>query len=228
MSSSRPDVLRPRPPLARPATSPRRALLGVLHATLTAAAAADVVSLYAGFRAHSAVEGDGGFAFISEDRWAALTTMFARVEQLQLMTVLACAAVFIMWFHRIRLRAGMLAPTGFRWGPGWAIGGWFVPLACLWMPYRIANEAWTVGLRGAKGPFWPLNLWWASFAGSLLLGRYASVSYRRAEELGPFLDAVTAGMVADALSVVAAGAAMFFAARLTLMLDNDGTPAALR
>ncbi|KJY20539.1 hypothetical protein VR43_15170 [Streptomyces sp. NRRL S-104] len=199
-------------------------MLGVLHAVLTAAAAGDAVSLYAGFRAHSAVEGDDEFAYISEDRWAALDTMFARVEQVQLLIVLACAAVFITWFHRVRQRAGTLAPTGFRRGPGWAIGGWFVPVACLWLPYRIANEAWTVGLRGAKGPFWPLNLWWASFAGSILLGRYASVGYRRAEDLGPFLDAVTVGMVADALSIVAAGAAMFFAARLTRMLDDEGTP----
>ncbi|WP_051806684.1 DUF4328 domain-containing protein [Streptomyces sp. NRRL F-2664] len=199
----------------------------MLHAALTAAAAADAASLYAGFRAHFAVEGDGALAFVAEDRWTALNTMFARVEQLQLLTVLACAAVFIMWFHRIRLRAGLLAPTGFRWGPGWAIGGWFVPLACLWMPYRIAREAWTVGLRGATSPFWPLNLWWASFAGSLLLGRYASVSHRRAEDLGPFLDAVTVGMMADALNIIAAVAAMFFAARLTLMPDHDGAPATL-
>ncbi|MFD6228691.1 DUF4328 domain-containing protein [Streptomyces sp. NPDC060232] len=200
----------------------------MLHAVLTAAAAGDALSLYAGFRAHLAVEGDGEFAYIPEERWAALNTMFARVEQFQVLTVLVCAAVFIMWFHRVRLRAGMLAPTAFRRGPGWAIGGWFIPVACLWLPYRIANEAWTVGLRGAKGPFWPLNLWWASFAGSLVLGRYASVSYRRAEDVGPFLDAVTVGMAADALSIVAAAAAVLFAARLTLMLDDEGDPAARR
>ncbi|MFJ9591211.1 DUF4328 domain-containing protein [Streptomyces virginiae] len=200
----------------------------MLHGTLTAAAAGDLLSLYSGFRALSAVEGDGDFAFIPEDRWATLDAMFARVEALRLLTVVVCAVVFIMWFHRIRLRAGMLAPTAFRQGPGWAIGGWFVPLVCLWLPYRIANEAWTVGLRGAKGPFWPLNLWWASFVGSLLLGRYANARAQRTEDLGPYLDAVTLGMVAAALSVVAAGAAMFFAARLTLMLDGDGNTAASR
>ncbi|APU44908.1 hypothetical protein BSL84_33365 [Streptomyces sp. TN58] len=203
-------------------------MLGVLHATLTAAAAGDVLSLYAGFRAHFAVEGDGEFAYVPEERWDALNSMFTRVEGYQMVTVLVCAVVFIMWFHRVRLRAGMLAPTAFRRGPGWAIGGWFIPVAFLWVPYRIANEAWTVGLRGAAGPFWPLNLWWAAFAGSIVLGRYASVSYRRAEGLGPFLDAVTVGMAADALSIVAAAAAMFFAARLTLMLDGDGTPAGSR
>ncbi|MFJ2594846.1 DUF4328 domain-containing protein [Streptomyces erythrochromogenes] len=211
--------------MAHPAPGPGRALLGVLHGVLTAAAAGDALSLYAGFRAHSAVEGDGEFAYISEERWQAVDTLFVRVDQLQMMTLLACAAVFITWFHRVRQRAGALAPTAFRRGPGWAIGGWFVPVACFWLPYRIASEAWTVGLRGAKGPFWPLNLWWASFAGSLLLGRYASVRYRRAEDIGPFLDAVTLGMVADALSIVAAGAAVFFAARLTRMLDAERDPA---
>ncbi|MFJ9766342.1 DUF4328 domain-containing protein [Streptomyces erythrochromogenes] len=220
------DALRPRPPLAHPAPGPGRALLGVLRGGLAAAAAVDAVSLYAGFRAHTAVEGDGGFAHISEERWQAVNTLLIRVDQLRMVALLACAAVFITWFHRVRKQAGALAPTAFRRGPGWAIGGWFVPVACFWLPYRIASEVWTVGLRGAKGPFWPLNLWWASFAGSLLLGRYASARHQRAVDLGAFLDAVTLGMVADALSIVAAGAAAFFAVRLTRMLDAEGRPAA--
>ncbi|MFD6969942.1 DUF4328 domain-containing protein [Streptomyces sp. NPDC059949] len=81
---------------------------------------------------------------------------------------------------------------------------------------------------GRQGAFWPVNLWWASFACSVMLGQYASLRYRRAEDLGAFVDAVTLGMVADALNIVAAGAAVYFAVRLTRMLapgDNPAQPA---
>ncbi|MFD9516109.1 DUF4328 domain-containing protein [Streptomyces sp. NPDC059979] len=228
MSSSRSGVLRPRPPLSAPASGPGRGLLAGVCALLSAAAAGDLFSLYAGVRAHSAVDGDGEFAFVSEDRWAALDMLFVRVNQVQVLAFVACAAVFITWFHQVRRRAGALEPAGFRSGPGWAVGAWFVPVACFWLPYRIAVQAWTAGLRGAKGAFWPVNLWWASFACSVMLGQYASLRYRRAEDLGAFVDAVTLGMVADALNIVAAGAAVYFAVRLTRMLapgDNPAQPA---
>ncbi len=35
-----------------------------------------------------------------------------------------------------------------RWSPGWAIGGWFVPVANLWIPYQVVQEAW----RSTAGP----------------------------------------------------------------------------
>ncbi|MGW6980944.1 DUF4328 domain-containing protein [Streptomyces sp. NPDC054932] len=214
--------------MSGPVPGPGRGLLVAVGVVLAAAAVADLFSLYAGFRAHSAVEGDGGFAYLSEDRWEALYLLFSRVDQVRMPILVVCAAVFITWFHRARRSAGGLAPAGFRQGPGWAIGAWFVPVACLWLPYRIAVEAWTAGLRGAEGRFWPVNLWWASFAGSFVLSRYADLRHRRAEDLGSFLDAVTLGMVADALSIVAAGAAVHFAVRLTHMLGDGKDPAAAR
>ena len=35
-----------------------------------------------------------------------------------------------------------------RWSSKWAIGGWFVPLANLWIPYQVVQEAW----RSTAGP----------------------------------------------------------------------------
>ncbi len=29
-----------------------------------------------------------------------------------------------------------------RWSPGWAIGGWFVPVASFWIPYQVVQDAW--------------------------------------------------------------------------------------
>lgn len=52
------------------------------------------------------------------------------------------AIVWIRWFHRAysNLDAGDR-----RYGTGWAIGGWFVPILSLWRPKQIANDLWTAG-----------------------------------------------------------------------------------
>ncbi|MGW6835514.1 DUF4328 domain-containing protein [Streptomyces sp. NPDC054949] len=223
MSSS--GVLRPRPPIPRRTPGTSRGLLAGLCVVLAAVAAGDLFSLYIGARLRADVETDGGFAFVSEDRLDQADHLFLVYDQIHVFGLAACAAVFITWFHRMRRNAGSLAPDRFGRGPGWAIGAWFVPVAGLWMPYRIAVDMWSAGARAtpAAGPagvsFWPVNLWWGSFTGSVLLGWYANTGYRRAEDLDPLLDAVNLGMAAAALNIVAAASAAHFAFRLTHVLN---------
>ncbi|MER5777481.1 DUF4328 domain-containing protein [Streptomyces sp. NPDC002039] len=192
---------------------------------LAAVAAGDLFSLYIGARLHADVETDGGFAFVSEDRLDRADHLFLVYDQIHVVGLAACAAVLITWFHRMRRNAGSLAPDQFGKGPGWAIGAWFVPVAFLWMPYRIAVDMWSAGTRAkpSAGPtgvsFWPVNLWWGSFTGSVLLGWCANLGYRRAEDLDSLLDAVNLGMAAAALNIVAAASAAYFAVRLTRLLN---------
>lgn len=229
MSSSHLGALRPRPALPGRVPGPSRALLVAVCVLLAAVAACDVFAVYAGFRTHSSVQRDGSFAFARQDQLDAADALFRMVDRFHAPALVACAAVFIAWFHRMRRAAGALAPDGFRLGPGWAIGAWFVPGACLWMPYRIAVETWAACLRGAgRGAagtgtsFWAVNLWWGTFAGSLLIRWYSGFRHERAEGLAEVLDAVTLGMAADALNIVAAGAAAYFAVRLTRMQVTAG------
>ncbi|MEU0401637.1 DUF4328 domain-containing protein [Streptomyces sp. NPDC006197] len=190
---------------------------------LVAVAACDLFAVYAGFRTHFSVQGDGGFLFARQDELDAADALFRRVDRFYAPALTACAAVFVTWFHRMRRAAGALAPDGFTRGTGWAIGAWFVPMAFLWMPYRIAVEMWAACLqrtgRGATAgaAFWPVNLWWGTFAGSLLLRWYSGFRHKRADGLAEVLDTVTLGMVGDALNVVAAGAAGYFVVQLTRM-----------
>ncbi|MCY0956760.1 DUF4328 domain-containing protein [Streptomyces sp. H27-H5] len=193
---------------------------------LAVVAAGDLFSLFVGARLHADVEGDGGFAFVSQDRLDQADRLFLVYDQIHVVGLAACAAAFITWFHRMRRNAGALAPDQFGKGPGWAIGAWFVPVAGFWMPYRIAVDMWSAGTRAtpSAGPagtsFWPVNLWWGSFAGSILLGWYANLSHQRAEELDALLTSVNLGMAAAVLNIVAAAAAAFFAVRLTRMLNQ--------
>ncbi|OKJ64286.1 hypothetical protein AMK29_19885 [Streptomyces sp. CB02261] len=195
---------------------------------LVAVAVCDLFALYTGLLIHSAVRGSGGFVFAQQDELEAANALFRMVHRFHAPAFLACAVVFVTWFHRMRRAAGALAPDGFRRGTGWAIGAWFVPVAFLWMPYRIAVEMWAACLRGpgrgagAGAAFWPVNLWWGTFAGSLLLRWCSGYLHDRAHGLAEMVDAVTLGMTGDALNVVAAGAAGYFVVRLTRMQAAAG------
>ncbi len=97
--------------------------------------------------------------------------------------------VFVVWFHRTRTNAEAFAPGADRLRPGWAIGGWFVPLANFWLPYRIAVATWgsSTPLAGDGGraagrlPLMPVNLWWGSFVLSKVVAWYGGRSYGGAE-----------------------------------------------
>ncbi|MEU9798939.1 DUF4328 domain-containing protein [Streptomyces sp. NPDC051000] len=224
MSTS--GVLRPRPPIAVRAPGTSRGLLVGVCVLLAVVAVTDLFSLSIDARLRSDVQGDGGFAYVSQDRLDEAHHLFLVHDQIHVAALVACAAAFITWFHRMRRNAGALAPDQFGKGPGWAIGAWFVPVACLWMPYRIAVDVWSAGARvkpstaADRASFWPVNLWWGSFIGSVLLARYANLRYQRAEELDQLLDAVNLATAAAALNIAAAAAAAYFAVRLTRMLNE--------
>ena len=63
-------------------------------------------------------------------------------------TVLLGLIVFILllfWAWRATKNIQVWARgkhTTLRRGPGWAIGGWFIPVGFLWIPYQVIKDAW--------------------------------------------------------------------------------------
>jgi len=49
---------------------------------------------------------------------------------------------FLMWVYRANWNAHALGAVGMRYRPGWAVGWYFIPIASLWMPYRVMREIW--------------------------------------------------------------------------------------
>jgi hypothetical protein len=79
---------------------------------------------------------------------------------------LATAVVFIVWMWRAAKNNEALGRLNPRFGPGWSIGGWFIPLANFVIPILIMQDLW----RGSDPSVARGDPGWRSGRGSGLLG----------------------------------------------------------
>ncbi|NED92795.1 DUF4328 domain-containing protein [Streptomyces sp. SID11233] len=166
---------------------------------------------------------DGGFVGIDQADADRADTLYAAAGVLQLLAILAAAVGFLLWFWRVRANAEIFDASAQPMRPGWAIGGWFVPVAGLWLPRRIAGGIWTASAQTNTDGTWrqvshaPMNLWWGAWVVSMVFGRFASSQYDRAELPQQIMDAASTMMVSDLLDIVAAVFAILFVRKLTRM-----------
>ncbi|MGW2562944.1 DUF4328 domain-containing protein [Streptomyces sp. NPDC001514] len=136
--------------------------------------------------------------------------------------LLVTAIVFILWFHRARINAGVFGPDLQRRRPGWAIGSWFIPVANLWMPYGVAADVWDasdrdLGAPGRRTSRALLNAWWASWLVAWAVDRAATAVDNRAEDAAEIHDAMGLLMFSNVADIVAAVLATLFVRKLTRM-----------
>ncbi|MGC5361318.1 DUF4328 domain-containing protein [Streptomyces sp. DT24] len=194
-------------------------------ALLGAVIVADLLSVAAGFNIRQVLNDvlDHGYTTGDESRAARADDFYAATGVFQLLALFATAVLFLIWFRRTRLNAEVFDPSVQPMRPGWAIGGWFVPVAGLWLPRRIAGGIWTVSDRanvdgsGRAASTAPMNLWWGAWICALLFSQYASRRYDRAEGADELVRAAGQLMISDALDIVAAVLAIVFVRKLTRM-----------
>lgn len=93
------------------------------------------------------------------------------------LSVLAVVPVFIVWCFRAAKNQEALERRPERLGAGWAIGGWFIPLANLVIPVLVIQDLW----RGSDARIergdprwriadrsWLIGWWWGLLVASLL------------------------------------------------------------
>jgi hypothetical protein len=86
--------------------------------------------------------------------------------------------MFLVWFYRARVNA-----KGHGWpqrlAPGWAIGGWFVPVVNFWFPFQIMVDIWRAGLpEQARTSIAILpGIWWESLLAFICLLPYVPTGH---------------------------------------------------
>jgi Domain of unknown function (DUF4328) len=89
------------------------------------------------------------------------------------------ALIFVVWFHQAYRRARAVGGE-MRYSNGWAIGGWFIPIASFWIPCKLANDIWW-GSGPPKERSWRersalVISWWLALAFAVLTARFIGAS----------------------------------------------------
>jgi hypothetical protein len=98
-----------------------------------------------------------------------------------ILSTLTAAVLMIIWAYKVSQSAERLRPHGRSWGPGWAIGGWFIPLASLVIPKLVLNEAERIATAPRSGnqvvAEWRRQstsilgwAWWLTYVAASLIG----------------------------------------------------------
>ncbi|MFF4322879.1 DUF4328 domain-containing protein [Streptomyces sp. NPDC001568] len=148
---------------------------------------------------------------------------------LKLLSMAPSIVVFIVWFHRVRVNGGIFRPDAFTLSNGWAIGGWFIPVGNLFLPFRVARQTWRASTQRApdgserQASAALLTAWWTFWILGVSLGRVSDRLYIRAETVAALSDAGALGIVSDLTMVVAGALAVLFVRRLTAMQNTMAT-----
>ena len=128
----------------------------------------------------SYLDGDPSIDVNQVDTMHAIAAGFVVLELVALLTT---GVVFITWTRRLYRN---VAPLGgeTRFKPGWAVGGWFVPLLNLVRPKQVLDDAWRAGMVDSRDldkvdkppPF--MEFWWALF----VIAPFAATFITRSDE----------------------------------------------
>jgi hypothetical protein len=71
-----------------------------------------------------------------------LIASMSPLELAQAIDLCVAVPLFAVWVHRMQANTFALGIVGLRYTPAWAVGWYFVPVANLWMPYRVMLGIW--------------------------------------------------------------------------------------
>ena len=131
----------------------------------------------------------------------------------QLAVLVATGVAFIRWQHVGMSNLKTWRIQGLKWTPGWAVAGWFIPIANLLLPALVTRDL----VRGSRTPpdqrergrggtflvwAWWLTFLWANVAENALAGKDftgQTVSYAAGYAAAEVLPYIISGALAIAL-----------------------------
>lgn len=92
----------------------------------------------------------------------------AVADRMWILGTLVAAAAFGRWLYQARRNAGRSGGS-LKWAPGWAVGGWFIPVANLMIPYLVLRDVRRASAPASRSA--PVGWWWTSVLVTVLLNR---------------------------------------------------------
>lgn len=119
---------------------------------------------------------------IRENQVAPLAALAAKTfALLSFVPYILLFVFFILWMRRAYHNLHQAGTVGLRYTEGWAVAGWFIPFANLFIPFRIVKEIWNETQQTFyKVPIEEIdedvsvNYWWSSY---MISGIIAGIAY---------------------------------------------------
>jgi hypothetical protein len=141
---------------------------------------------------------------------------------------LVAGVLFIVWLYR-GYRSDRVDPAWLRYHPGWAIGGWFVPIWNLFRPVQLVLDM-RVGSAGRRAAGVPMAWWWTWLLSGLVTGVAGAMAPDETTTDALYLDvwqrSLTVDAVGSAVSVVSGVLAVLVVRSTTRMVE--GSPRGVR
>ena len=92
---------------------------------------------------------------------------------LYMISYITVVAAFLMWVSRASKNLSALGASNQKFSPEWAVLLWFIPIAQLWVPYKVTKEIWVESHpERLRPPAW-FRVWWATWIVSIVLGYFS-------------------------------------------------------
>ena len=126
----------------------------------------------------------------------------AIVGLIQLVLFIILGITFLRWIYRANSNLGALSGHPMSFTPGWSVGWYFIPIACLFKPYQAMKEIWERSHKNQSVTSSILGLWWAFWLISNFLGELAFKAVWGAESATEYGSSTLIYIVSDGIDVV--------------------------
>ena len=153
--------------------------------------------------------------------------------RLQLAARILGGIAFLTWFHAAHknLAAGGLRKLSYT--PGWAVGGFFVPILSLFRPYQVMGEVW----RGSSYLAAPgdtsswrekresplVGVWWGCYVVAQITGLIGARLLHAEGDADGYLTSAWISLSSDGLEVAAAVAAVALVLQISRLQESGRT-----
>jgi hypothetical protein len=93
---------------------------------------------------------------------------------LTVMGAVASAGLFIAWLYRARRNLDRIDGARPRWGHGWALAGWFIPVANAVVPGLVVADVADNSAVPRSRLSWLVLAWWSAFVAASIVGLASS------------------------------------------------------
>jgi predicted Zn finger-like uncharacterized protein len=138
----------------------------------------------------------------------------ALIGLVQLILFIIIGITFLRWIYRANTNLGALSGQPMRFSPGWSVGWYFIPIACLFKPYQVMKEIWQKSHKYGYSTDALLGLWWALWLISTFLGELAMKSILEAKSVTDLSSSTITYMVSDGIDAVLSIVALMLVTRI--------------